>query len=143
MLRETKAKDNQMLYWASGLDSPLSSLKQHIAIYSGRGHDSLDGNDSLVATFLESVESWLRGEMIDFIGNSFRSESNCHFWIYLSSTITTIGVLQIGLSSQSISSRSRWIRAMTNRSRQPIRLLTFSVEKGFSDTVNCCNAVTF
>lgn len=31
--------------------------------------DSLDGNDSLVATFLESGEPWLRGEMIDFIGN--------------------------------------------------------------------------
>lgn len=56
------------------MDSPLRSLSHHVATYYGRGHDSLDGNDSLVATFLESVEPWLRGEMIDFIGSTFRSE---------------------------------------------------------------------
>lgn len=57
-------------------DSPLRSLAHHIAIYYGRGHDSLDGNDSLVAGFLESGEPWLRGEIIDFIGNSLQSESD-------------------------------------------------------------------
>lgn len=57
-------------------DSPLRSLSHHIAIYYGRGHDSLDASDSLVGIFLDSAEPWLRVEMMEFIGNSFRSESN-------------------------------------------------------------------